>query len=167
MAGDASMGATYASRIETLVAELIALIEQTPEDRWAARPGADQWSAAEICGHIAEMMPYWAAQASELAESPGMSIGRELHDPRRVGGAALGADTGRRQALNDLRAAAEQTTRLLRALPDAAWGIEGRHITRGAFPLESIIADFIVGHLAAHIEQARAALASDAAQSPA
>lgn len=153
-----SLAERYAERVEAQVDELVRMIAAASEERWHHRPAAEEWSAAEICGHLVEMMPYWAATAQELAASPGMAFGRDEQDPRRIGGVTQGAGSGVHDTVEQIRAAATTACRTIRALPDDAWRREGRSVTRGPMSVEAIIDTLLCGHLEGHVEQVRHAL---------
>ncbi len=153
-----SLAERYASRVEAQVDELVRVIATASGERWHHPPAAGDWSAAQICGHVVEMMPYWAAAAQELAASPGMTFGRDLQDPRRIGGVTKGAGTELHDTVEQIRAAAASACRTIRALPDDAWRIEGGSVTRGPMTVEAIVDTLLCGHLEDHVEQVRHAL---------
>lgn len=158
MTVERSIAERYAERIEAQVDELARVIAAATDEHWRRRPAEGDWSAAEVCGHVVEMMPFWAAAAQEVAAAPGVSFGRDEHDPRRIGGVTSGAGTDRHEAIEQLRAAAAAACRTIRTLPDTAWQAEGVSVSRGPMTVEAIIERLLAAHLEAHVEQVREAL---------
>jgi hypothetical protein len=140
-------------RMEAQVDELVRVIAAASAEAWTRRHGDDQWTAAEVCGHVAEMMPFWAAQAREIAAAPGKRIGREEDDPRRVGGVRQGATLDRHQTVEHLRAAAAEAAATLRTLPDSAWSAEALSESRGRLTVEAMIDALLIQHLEEHVRQ--------------
>lgn len=157
MAGD-SPAEGYAEQIEAMVDELARIVAAAPAERWTSRATDEDWSAAEICGHLVEMLPYWSAVAQEVAASPGMTFGRDEQDPRRIGGVAAGTEMDRHQALEQVRTAADFACRRIRALPHDGWQAEGISVTRGPMTVDAIIATLLVHHLEGHVAQVREAV---------
>ena len=150
----------YAERIEAQVDELARIIAASTDQQWHHRPGEQEWHAAEVCGHIAEMMPFWAEAARYVASNPGASFGRHEHDPRRLGGPAQGAALSRHDAVEQLRHAAATACHAIRQLPDTAWQTEGISVTRGPMTVEQIIETLLAAHLEEHVSQVVEALGS-------
>ena len=148
----------YVERIEAQVDELARIIVASTDAQWRHRPGEQEWDAAEVCGHVAEMMPFWAEAARHVAFNPGASFGRHEHDPRRLGGPSQGASLSRHDAVEQLRHAAATTCQALRELPDTAWQTEGVSITRGPMTVEQIIETLLAAHLEGHVRQVEEAV---------
>jgi hypothetical protein len=139
-------------RIEAQVDELVRVIAAASDEAWT-RHQEGQWTAAEVCGHVAEMVPFWAAQAREIAADPGRRIGREEDDPRRVGGVRQGAALDRHQTVEHLRAAAAEAAAIIRALPDSAWTAEAVSESLGQTTVERMIDALLIKHLEDHVQQ--------------
>lgn len=147
-----------AAHIEAQIDELVRVLAQTGDERWAAAADGSAWSGAEVCGHIAELMPYWAITARALAANPGQTFGRSEEDDGRIGAVRAGAVRTRQESIEQLRAAAGHACALLRALPDDAWHIRGISRSRGPMTVAEIIDLFIIAHLEEHIEQVHRAV---------
>lgn len=158
MAVERSLAEQIIERIEAQVDELIRILAAMPEDRWTRKPAPDEWSAAEVCGHIIEMMPFWAAQARAVAASPGLRFGRSEEDERRIEGIVRGARLSRHDAVEQIRAAAATAARAIRALPAAAWQAQGLHPTRGPMTVAEILTRLLAEHLESHVEQVQRSL---------
>jgi hypothetical protein len=118
----------------------------------------ERWDRANVLGHVAEMLPYWTAQArSVLAgadafgrDAPGSRARREGID----GGAARGEEALR----ENIEAGAEGVRELLDDLRDgdldrpATFHGTGREGTREV-TMEHLVGDLLVGHLEAHVRQ--------------
>jgi len=150
-------GMVDAERLEAIVDELAERLTQLPEAAFTRRPAPEEWSAAEIVAHMAEMMPYWARAAAAVAAEPGRAIGRELDDPDRVGALAGANDVPRAEALARLRHAAHEAASTLGGLDEAAWRATGRHHARGEMSIAEGVQSLIVEHAEAHVQQALAA----------
>jgi len=87
-------GAAQAKRLESVYEQLAALLRQ-PEvaQRLRAVPGADEWSAMQTVGHMAEMIPYWLSHCRTLIAATGKPprFGRTLDSPERLAGVERGA----------------------------------------------------------------------------
>src|SRR5207248_1449197 len=75
--------------------EIVAAIEQAGEDyarfievqspeAFHRRPAPEEWTAAELTGHVAEFPVTFSEQARRVSESPGPQLGRSLDDPGRL-----------------------------------------------------------------------------------
>jgi hypothetical protein len=158
MTAEQTAAERYTERIEAQVDELARIIAATTDTHWFHRLGPEAWTAAEVCGHIAEMLPYWGAKARQIAAQPGMTFGRDEDDAERIGGVRAGSAWSRHAAIERLRAAAHTAAGEIHALPAAGWHAIGNHSDRGATTVESLIETMLAQHLEAHVEQVRQAL---------
>ena len=148
------IGMTEAERLEAMVDELAERLTQLPESAFTRRAGPDDWTAAEVVGHMTEMMPYWASAAAAVSAEPGRSFGRALDDPDRVGAVAAANDVPRGEALARLRHAAHQAATTLRGLDDAARRATGNHHQRGEISADDAIRLLLMEHAEEHVRQA-------------
>lgn len=158
MTAEQTAAERYTERIEAQVDELIRMIAATTDERWTHRAAPDDWTAAEVCGHIAEMLPYWGKKATEIAANPGTTYGRDLDDPDRMGGVRSGTKLSRHEAVELVRSAAHEAARAIRSLPAAGWHAEAVHADRGSGTVEELIETVLAAHLESHVEQVRHAL---------
>lgn len=149
-----SPGPMYAEHVRAAADELIARLVQRDEATFTHRPGPDEWSAAEVVGHMREMLPYWAGVAAAVAAAPGTRFGRALDDPARLAAVANANAIPRADALHGLRDAAHQSAMTIAALDDDAWAREGVHPQRGPQSVEIIIRTLVVEHAEMHLRQA-------------
>ena len=135
-----------------------AFIETLDEARFCRRPGVDEWSAAELAGHVCEFPLTFARQAVELAAHPGMDVHRHPDDPGRLAALERLQGAGPVDAAGRVRAAIAEAVGLLAAIPEDAWANEGVRVVNGeAMPLHRVVSMLIVGHVGMHLDQAKAA----------
>jgi hypothetical protein len=158
MTAEQTAAERYTERIEAQVDELIRMIAASTDEHWFHRAAPEEWTAAEIAGHLVEMLPYWGKKAAEIAASPGQTYGRDMDDPGRMGGVRSGTTLSRHDAVERVRAAAHEAARAIRALPAAGWHAEAIHTDRGSETVADLIENALAGHLESHVEQVRRAL---------
>lgn len=143
-----------AERLEAAVDELTAQLTALPESTFTHRPAPDEWTAAEVVGHMTEMMPYWARVAVAIGTEPGRGFGRAEDDPDRVGAVLAANDVPRAEALAHLRAAAHDAAAAIKTLDANVLQVEGRHPTRGAITVDALLRDLLIEHAEGHTRQA-------------
>ena len=143
-----------AERLTAAIDDFAARLAALPESSFTRRTGADDWAAAEVVGHMTEMMPYWARVAVAVAAEPGRAFGRDLADPDRIGAVQAANDRPRTEALARLRDAARQAAASIAAHSADAWRIEGVHPSRGRMTVGAVIESLVVEHAEGHIRQA-------------
>ena len=146
-----------AAAIVLAAREARALVEGTTEEKWrAASDGA--WSPAQICGHIAEMLPYWAEQARRALADPEARIGRSLDDPERLGGPARFEALASVAALAALDEAALRAAATIRGLPPESLDAPLRYRDGSETTIREALATRIVRHAHEHLDQLRATI---------
>ena len=154
-------GAAQAKRLESVYEQLAALLRQ-PEvaQRLRAAPGADEWSAMQTVGHMAEMIPYWLSHCRTLIAATGEPprFGRTLDSPERLAGVERGAagapDEFLRLLDDEVRAAAQA----IRRMSAAERGKTGLHPRHSEMTVADVVEVFIVAHAEEHLAQVQAAL---------
>ena len=139
-------GEAFASFLETQSTEAIR-----------RRPDSEAWSAAQLAGHVAELLPYWADQAHRVADRPGLPLGRNADDPGRLAGVTKLDDASPSEAAAAVRDGVRQAVGILGAIPPAGWQARGRHQS-GEMTAAEVVERFIVRHIPEHLDQARAAV---------
>src|SRR5262245_36392003 len=147
-------------RIERTVQQLIAEIENLPAEVVYREPGPGEWPVMSTLAHVAEMLPYWAHQATDVARRPGEPFGRHLDDPARLGAISEHGQDSLDGTVPRIRAGLAECVALLRALPTDAWALAGQHPARGSMTIEQFVDAFLVAHAHEHAEQIRATLAT-------
>ncbi len=147
-------------RIASNVNALIAASTGGHRLHWATASNED-WDPIRVLAHVAEFIPYWAAQAHEVAARPTANepFGRSLTDPSRNAAIEDHAHDELAPTVVRLRAALVGAGTLLRAIPDAAWQKTGLHPRRGELTIEQIVDQLICEHLEEHVTQAGTLLA--------
>ena len=157
---EANFSETLARRLESVYAQLMTLL-QRPDvaRRLRTAPGLDEWSALQVLGHMAEMIPYWLGHCRTLiaAHEP-PHFGRTLDAPERL--AAVEPDTLKQpEALVSLlEAEIKAAARTLRQLTPAERRKTGIHVKRGEMTVDEILEQLIVAHAEDHLVQVRTAL---------
>jgi hypothetical protein len=140
-----------AAAVLLIAEEARARIEGVSEVVWRT-PYEGEWSPANICGHIAEMLPFWPERARQ-ALADGTPLGRALDDPERLGGPLRFVDLAPGEAVETLRFAAAQAAATIRALPLDAWRRSLPHRERGAISVADTVEGLAVAHGREHLDQ--------------
>ena len=120
----------------------------------------------ELLAHMTEVLRYWADEIVAVAARPGRTFGRRVDDAERTGWvAAHGADLLDAMT-RDLAAAGDYARARLLAIPASGWAATGVHLSMGEMALPDIVARVLTGHLAEHLDQARAKYAAVAGAAP-
>lgn len=147
-------------RVRRLEANVSALIARNALDDRAHRKNAthEDWDPIRVLAHVAELLPYWAAQAKDVAErrSNGRPFGRIHTDPTRIAAIEDHARDELVPTVARLRSALAGSVALLRTIPDDAWTKTGTHIRRGEMTIEQIVDQLMCDHLLEHVTQADA-----------
>ena len=154
MTAEQTAAERYTERIEAQVDELARVIAAATDEHWFRRPGPEEWTAAEVCGHVAEMLPYWAEQAELVAANGGgVPFGRVKSDPARIAAIERDRRDDPDALLDRIDQGVERVLALLDRLSPADLAQTGSHQTRGEMTVARIIDEFIVEHLEEHAEQ--------------
>jgi hypothetical protein len=152
---------TFLARLDEAEERFVRLAAQAPPTGLTEPDeGAEErWEAGQVWAHVTEFPTYWMGQvrvivegAREAAGDP-VPFGRTKADPTRLGAIEQFRDLGPEDALERLRSALAFVRQGLMSLPEPAWGLEGRHSTRGVMTIEAIVRHFICDHLDEHADQ--------------
>jgi uncharacterized damage-inducible protein DinB len=157
---EANFSETQARRLESVYSQLMTLLHRPDvAQRLRTAPGNDEWSALQVLGHMAEMIPYWLGHCRTLiaAHEP-PHFGRTPDAPERL--AAVEPDSLKQpEALvRLLEAEIQAAARTLRQLTPAERHKTGIHVKRGKMTVDEILEQFIVAHAEDHLVQVRTAL---------
>jgi len=156
--------------LERTVEDLLGEIEQLPVDVLYREPTPGEWPVMSTLAHLAELLPYWAHEAADVAHAPGKDFGRTHDDPRRLGAIEQHGHDSIADILPRIRDGLVECEAALRTIPSDAWDAVGQHPTRGAMTVERLVQSFVVNHAAEHAAQIRATLetlrASQSSQVP-
>lgn len=148
------------ANLEHVGEELAAFVEAQPSEALQRRPRPDEWTAAELIGHVVELAPYWSERAREVAERPGSPLGREADDASRLGGVKRLAHVDPVVGAAAVRGAVRQALGVLRQIPPDGWQATGRHRSGKDVTVAEVVERYIVNHIREHLDQARATVAS-------
>lgn len=148
---------TSYNELNQLIANHLARVEST---KLYQVPAQDEWTIMENLAHVAEFMPYWAGEIEKLVAAPGQPFGRTLQHEGRLRAIKEHGTDSLEQAHAALPACYARLDQVLRKLNDSDLELTGIHPKYGEKPLAWFIDDFVVDHLAAHVEQLRTSLAT-------
>jgi uncharacterized damage-inducible protein DinB len=155
-------------RLTEAVQRLLATVAGLSMDQARRDPGGEEWSATKLLAHVAEMLPYWAGQAAEVAARAdgGQPFGRTHDDPARIAAVEAGAGGDPARLADAVRAALDEAARVLRGIPAGSWSRSGRHARRGEMRVADIVEQFLVDHAEEHAAQAEGIARALRGQSP-
>jgi uncharacterized damage-inducible protein DinB len=148
------------ARIETTVGQLLSEIERLPSEVLYREPKPGEWPVMSTLAHLEELLPYWAHEAAELANSPGKPVGRTLDDPRRVEPIAEHSHDTLDAIVPRIRSSLQECLTTLRRIPNDRWQAVGHHAIRGDMTPEQIVEAFLCNHTKEHAAQIHETLRS-------
>jgi hypothetical protein len=148
------------AELEKTGEEYARFIEVQSGSDFLARPGPEDWSVAEMTGHLAEALVTFSEQAQRVSEQPGMAIGRDPDDPGRLAAVGTFAHATPAEAAAGVREAVRRAAATLRQIPPERWDRTAQHRRYGEVTVSGIVERFLVAHCGNHLAQARAAVAS-------
>lgn len=152
---------TQARRLEVVYDQLSALLGQPDvAQRLRTAPGEQEWSALQVVGHMAEMIPYWLDHCHRLiaASLEPPQFGRTLDAPERLAGVEAGATSDAQELLSRLKQVMEAAARDIRHMTEADLSKTGIHVRQGTMTVADVVEQLIVGHAEAHLAQVQDAL---------
>lgn len=129
---------------------------------YGTEPEAD-WGPREVLAHVNEMLPYWTEQFEAiLAGDPGTAVpfGRVVSDAARVGRIGTDRTLPMGDLFDGIAAGLDRAIAFLGGLSPADGERRGAHSTLGEISIHDAAARFLATHVADHVEQLRAILAS-------
>jgi uncharacterized damage-inducible protein DinB len=151
-------GEQQIARVERTVQQLLEDIERLPREVLYREPTPGEWPVMSILAHLAELLPYWANEAANLARTRSGRFGRSLDDPRRVGAIEQHGHDSLEAILPSIRQALQECIAALKSIPEQGWGVKGSHPARGEMSVEQIVNAFVVNHAEEHAAQIQATL---------
>lgn len=154
-------GEERARRLETVVEGLLERLEGLDGDAVYQEPGEGEWSVMKALAHVAEILPYWAGQARDVAEGDAKQpFGRTHEDPDRIAAVEEHARDPLDEVLPRLRSGLAEAAATLRAIPADGWTRTGRHARRGEMTVAQIVDLFLIEHVDEHAKQVQAVMDS-------
>ena len=157
MASDSQTSSELISQIAQVGEEFARFVESLPPEAFHRRPGPDDWTAAEVTGHVSEAPVTFAAHARRVAESPGAAVGRPPDDPGRLAAVARLGDSGPAEGARLVRQGIREACDILSSIPAEGWQARGVHPQLGELTVADMTQRSILGHLRGHLAQAREA----------
>jgi uncharacterized damage-inducible protein DinB len=112
-----------------------------------ARPAANQWSAAEVINHLADVELLYLARLRLVVSEEQPPLPRIHPDESRFDKQATPAEL-----LSRFEAARAETVTFLEGLPPGAWQRKGHHETQGQVSLRFLV-QYLVEHDTNHLNQ--------------
>jgi uncharacterized damage-inducible protein DinB len=151
-----------AQKIEThgnAYSELVEALKEFPKEMWHQKASPDDWSVHEIVMHITDSEANSYIRCRRFIAEPGETV--MAYD-----------EAGWAQALNYARQSTEDalelfkwlrltTNKLIRTLPESAWGNTVYHPENGTMTLDDWL-DVYARHVSEHVEQMRRGVSSTA-----
>lgn len=157
---EANWGDAQAQRLEQVYEQLAVLLNQPDvTQRVRTAPGANEWSALEIMGHLIEMIPYWLDHCHrfiDAVEPP--RFGRTLDAPERLAGVEQATTRAPDELLRLLNHEVHEAVTVIRRLSSAERGKTGIHLRQGEMTVAEVVERFVVAHAEDHLAQIQAAL---------
>jgi hypothetical protein len=115
------------------------------------------WGPLEVLAHVAEMLPYWLAEARRVMGGSGEPIpfGRTAEDPIRLNAVEHDRNLPVAELLGRIDAAAGRYERELADVPDEALARVGVHPRLGEMTVDALFERFVTAHATDHIGQLR------------
>jgi hypothetical protein len=152
-----SSSAELIAAIEQASEEFAAFVETLTDEQFHRRPGPDEWSAAEITGHVSEAPLTFANHARRVAAEGGGKVGRPPDDPGRLSAVARLAGRGPKAGADLVRDGVRETCAVLRTISDEGWQTRAQRVTGVEAKLEEFVRSVSVEHVQGHLRQAKEA----------
>jgi hypothetical protein len=136
--------------------KLEKLIKGVSPAKLRKRPGPDQWSAAEILAHLADVEIVVGWRMRSILGAPGTPVQAYDQNAWVVSGHYEKRDS--RKSIEIHRVLREANLALLKSLSPDQWKVYGQHAERGQESIERLVA-LIAGHDINHLQQLERALA--------
>lgn len=145
------------TQIEQAGEEYARFVETLSEEQFRHRPDPNEWTAAEITGHVSEAPLTFSNHARRLAVEGGGKSGRAPEDPGRLAAVERLADRGPKDGADLVRMGVREACAILRSIPDEGWSVESDHARQGKTTVRALVESSVLEHLRGHLRQAKAA----------
>ena len=156
--------AEYVKQLQAAQADLVAAVEAASEKSLATAPAEDEWSAAQVVGHVAELQPFWLKKARSLSTAHPEPLSRtiEEHESRDI---AVDVATRRTKdaLVASLRTSNKAALEILKGMDDDALKRSGPRWGGEIATADQVISTYVVGHVVQHAEQLKQALSTPTA----
>ena len=153
-------GESQARRLEAVYGQLRTLLSHADDVDRLREPAGNEWSVAQVLGHMAELIPYWLGHCRALIASTSgpPAFGRGYLSPERLAGIARGSDEDPEELLGRLHEEVSAAARAIREMSPEERSRKGVHLKLGELTVADAVERCIVAHAEEHLEQIRTAL---------
>jgi uncharacterized damage-inducible protein DinB len=157
-AAAAASASAFAERLAAAHEQLRAAVAPIDTDRGVAavRPHEDEWSAAEVLGHMTEFQSYWLSQVQLLRLSPGAEFGRSKQDSERLRAVSASRERPVDDLVEELERVTRKTLEALASMTQEDLAVTGLHFHRGELDVATVVETYLVKHYEEHLEQLQA-----------
>ncbi len=139
-------------RLHTFASDLRREVEGLPESEHSHRPGSDQWSIKEVCGHLCDHARFLHERLFRMIkqEDPHLPAWEQMEEWKKRDPQSVPLD----ELLAEFTAQRTETVDMLADLVHWNWARTGRHEERGRLSIRQLV-DFAIAHDEAHFDQVR------------
>ncbi len=148
-------GADLIVAIERAGEEFAAFVETLSDEQFHRRPAPEEWSAAEITGHMSEAPLTFAQHARRVADEPGAAVGRPPDDPGRLAAVERLAGRGPKEGAQLVRECFREACTILEGLSPQGWQARGKSARLGDVTMLEFVEDVVLKHVQGHLRQAK------------
>jgi hypothetical protein len=143
--------------IEQAGEEFAGFVETLSDEQFHHRPAPEEWSAAEITGHVSEAPLTFANHARRVATEGGGVGGRPRKEPGRLAAVERLAGRGPKDGAQLVRDGIREACAILRSLSEEGWQAKGQRTNGDEATMEAFITSVVLHHVTGHCRQAKAA----------
>lgn len=149
--------ADLVAAIEEAAQAFAAYVEGLTDEQFHRRPAEDEWSAAEITGHVSEAPLTFARHGQRVVAAGGGEVGRPPDDPGRLSAVVRLAGRGPQEGATLVREGAAEACAILQGFSDADFALRVHNARLGEPTLYDFLWAVTVEHLKGHLRQAQEA----------
>ena len=135
--------------------EFAGFVETLSDDQFHRRPAPEEWSAAEITGHVSEAPLTFANHARRVEAEGGGAVGRALDEPGRLAAVERLAGRGPKDGAQLVRDGVREACTILGGLSAEGWQAKGQSPRLGDVTMLVFVEDVVLKHVQGHLRQAR------------
>lgn len=146
----------FINELARLYGDLRATLAEIPPARLALQPASGGWTPMEDLAHVAEMLGYWTGEIDRFRQQPGAAFGRVASNPERIRFIEAHAHDTPVQMAALLESGYTAALALLQRLQPADLETVGQHVKFGPQTIRQAIREWLIDHLAEHVDQLQA-----------
>jgi hypothetical protein len=146
----------FRRRLTAVEGRLEALSVCRLEGRTEADSHGERWDAPALWAHLAEVIPYWIAQAERVLAArtfEPVPFGRTPGSPERFEAIERHRHRGQLALWHDVREDLCDLRAFLDEIPASGWQLRGLHPALGPMTVTEIVEECLVSHLEEHAGQ--------------